>query len=316
MSRHVVFGTGQVGHPLVSQLVAQRPRGRRGQPQRPGRSPRGPGRRRRRHRPRLHHGGLHSRRGRGLLLPQRHQLCALGRGVPAPASRCAGGRRERRGPPRRPRQSVRLRPAPGPAAGRDHGRRPHLDQGRHPGRHDHRTPPRPPRPGRVEVAIGRASDYFGPGATRSALGETVFGRALSGKTAQVMGDPDQPHSYSYTPDIAAALVILGTAPQATGEIWHLPVTETRTTRQVIEGDLPTRGPQAPPASPPGGQPCARSGLFMPRDARIPAHPLSVHRPVGRRRQQVPRRLRRPATLLGDALAAPSTGTGIAATLQK
>jgi len=87
--------------------------------------------------------------------------------------------------------------------------------------------------GRVEVSIGRASDYFGPGATRSALGETVFGRALSGKTAQVMGDPDQPHSYSYTPDIAAALVILGTAPQATGEIWHLPVAGTRTTRQVI-----------------------------------------------------------------------------------
>jgi nucleoside-diphosphate-sugar epimerase len=87
--------------------------------------------------------------------------------------------------------------------------------------------------GRVEVAIGRASDYFGPGATRSALGESVFGRALAGKPAQVMGDPDQPHNYSYTPDIAAALVILGTAAEATGEIWHLPVTETRSTRQVI-----------------------------------------------------------------------------------
>src|SRR6185436_5142675 len=57
------------------------------------------------------------------------------------------------------------------------------------------------RAGEVEVAIGRASDYFGPGATRSALGETVFGAALAGKTAQVMGDPAQPHSYSYTPDV-------------------------------------------------------------------------------------------------------------------
>ena len=33
-------------------------------------------------------------------------------------------------------------------------------------------------PGEVEVAIGRASDYFGPGAPQSALGETVFGAAL------------------------------------------------------------------------------------------------------------------------------------------
>jgi nucleoside-diphosphate-sugar epimerase len=88
--------------------------------------------------------------------------------------------------------------------------------------------------GQVEVVIGRASDYFGPGATRSALGETVFGTALAGKTAQVMGDPDQPHSYSYTPDVAAGLITLGTALGATGQVWHLPVAETRTIRQVIE----------------------------------------------------------------------------------
>ena len=88
--------------------------------------------------------------------------------------------------------------------------------------------------GRVEVAIGRASDYFGPGATRSALGDTVFGTALTGKAAQVMGDPDQPHSISYTPDVAAALITLGTTAGATGQVWHLPIAETRTIRQVVE----------------------------------------------------------------------------------
>jgi nucleoside-diphosphate-sugar epimerase len=87
---------------------------------------------------------------------------------------------------------------------------------------------------RVGQHIGRASDYFGPGTTRSALGETVFGPALTGRTAQVMGDPDQPHSYSYTPDVAAALITLATQPGATGSVWHLPIAETRTTRQVIE----------------------------------------------------------------------------------
>ncbi|GAA2167747.1 nucleoside-diphosphate-sugar epimerase [Humibacillus xanthopallidus] len=87
--------------------------------------------------------------------------------------------------------------------------------------------------GDVEVAIGRASDYFGPGATRSALGETVFVPALRGKTAQVMGDPDQPHSYSYTEDVAAGLVTLGTRPEAPGQIWHLPVDRAPTTRSLI-----------------------------------------------------------------------------------
>ena len=88
--------------------------------------------------------------------------------------------------------------------------------------------------GDLEVAIGRASDYLGPGATRSALGESVFGAALTGRTAQVMGNPDQPHSYSYTPDVAAGLITLATHPGAPGGIWHLPVAEARTTRQIIE----------------------------------------------------------------------------------
>jgi nucleoside-diphosphate-sugar epimerase len=90
------------------------------------------------------------------------------------------------------------------------------------------------RAGRVEVAIGRASDYFGPGAAQSALGDTVFGNAVAGRTAQVMGDPDQPHSYSYTPDVAAGLVTLGTHPEAPGQIWHLPVAGTRTTRELVD----------------------------------------------------------------------------------
>ena len=83
-------------------------------------------------------------------------------------------------------------------------------------------------------STGRASDYFGPGVTQSALGDAVFGAAVQGKTAQLMGDPRQPHSYSYAPDVAAGLVRLGTADGATGQIWHLPVTETRTIRATVE----------------------------------------------------------------------------------
>lgn len=89
------------------------------------------------------------------------------------------------------------------------------------------------RAGRVDVAIGRASDYFGPGTTRSALGESVFGAALQGRRAQVMGDPDTLHSYSYTPDVATGLITLGSAPEAGGRVWHLPVVEACTTRRLV-----------------------------------------------------------------------------------
>jgi nucleoside-diphosphate-sugar epimerase len=92
------------------------------------------------------------------------------------------------------------------------------------------------RAGRVQVAIARASDYFGPrGGAQSNLGDRVFPAALAGKTATVLGDPDQPHTYTYIPDIGEGLAVLGEHPDAPGEVWHLPNDpNTRTTRQLIE----------------------------------------------------------------------------------
>ncbi len=88
--------------------------------------------------------------------------------------------------------------------------------------------------GRVRVAIGRASDFFGPGATESVLGARVFGNAVAGKRADFIGNPDLPHTYSYLPDIAAGLAVLGSDERAVGHVWHLPGPETVTTRAVLE----------------------------------------------------------------------------------
>ena len=88
--------------------------------------------------------------------------------------------------------------------------------------------------GKVRVAIGRASDFFGPRVLVSAAGEQVFGRAVEGKSAQVAGDPDQPHTYTYAPDIGKGLAILGDREEALGQAWHLPSPETLTTRRFVE----------------------------------------------------------------------------------
>ena len=90
--------------------------------------------------------------------------------------------------------------------------------------------------GRVEVAIGRASDYFGPrGGAQSNLGDRVFPAALAGRTATVLGDPDQPHTYTFIPDIGEGLAVLGEHPDATGRAWHLPNDPvTRTTRELVD----------------------------------------------------------------------------------
>jgi nucleoside-diphosphate-sugar epimerase len=88
--------------------------------------------------------------------------------------------------------------------------------------------------GRVRVATGRASDFFGPRVLVSAAGEQVFGRAVEGKSAQVAGDPDQPHTYTYASDIGKELAILGEREEALGQAWHLPSPETVTTREFVE----------------------------------------------------------------------------------
>ena len=89
--------------------------------------------------------------------------------------------------------------------------------------------------GRVRIAIGRASDFFGPGITTgTTLGERVFANAVAGKRADFIGNPDLPHTYSYVPDIAAGLATLGTDERAAGGVWHLPGPETVTTRQLLE----------------------------------------------------------------------------------
>ncbi len=87
--------------------------------------------------------------------------------------------------------------------------------------------------GRLQIAIGRASDFFGPGAIESALGERVFANAVSGRRADFLGDPDLPHTYSFVPDIATGLATLGTDERAIGQAWHLTGPETVSTREVL-----------------------------------------------------------------------------------
>lgn len=88
--------------------------------------------------------------------------------------------------------------------------------------------------GRVRAAIGRGSDFFGPHAHQSTVGDRVYARAVADKPAQVLGDPDAPHTVTYLEDFAGALVTLGEREEALGNVWHVPNAETVTTRLFVE----------------------------------------------------------------------------------
>jgi nucleoside-diphosphate-sugar epimerase len=91
------------------------------------------------------------------------------------------------------------------------------------------------RRGEVEVTTGRASDYFGPDSPRSMLlHPRALSRMLAGKSVEVFADPDMPHAYNYTGDVARALAVLGTRPEAVGRAFHLPAAWTGTSRGLLE----------------------------------------------------------------------------------
>jgi len=89
--------------------------------------------------------------------------------------------------------------------------------------------------GKLRVAIGRGSDFFGPFATDAAMmGSRVFGRALAGKSAQVVGNPDRLHTYTFIDDFGKALVTLGERDEALGKAWHVPSVPATSTRSFVE----------------------------------------------------------------------------------
>lgn len=120
------------------------------------------------------------------------------------------------------------------------------------------------RAGKVRVAIGRGSDFFGPHATdASMLGSRVFERILAGKSAQVVGNPDRLHSYTYLDDFGRALVMLGQREPALGQAWHVPTAPALTTRATVSMIASLAGQPARLASAPGWM-LALAGLFDPQ----------------------------------------------------
>lgn len=89
--------------------------------------------------------------------------------------------------------------------------------------------------GDVEVTSGRASDYFGPDTPNTVLlRPDVYERIAAGRSVFVLVNPDTPHAYSYTPDVARGLMVLGARSEAAGRAWHLPAAAQLTSRALID----------------------------------------------------------------------------------
>jgi nucleoside-diphosphate-sugar epimerase len=119
------------------------------------------------------------------------------------------------------------------------------------------------RAGKVQVTIGRGSDFFGPAVLDSTLGERAILPALAGKTAQLVGNLDLPHTYTYIGDFGEALAILAERSDALGQAWHVPNDSPSITQRELMGVIFEEIGLPPRMNGMGRLMMAIGGLFIP-----------------------------------------------------
>jgi nucleoside-diphosphate-sugar epimerase len=104
--------------------------------------------------------------------------------------------------------------------------------------------------GRLRVVAGRASDFYGPGVgAGSVVGDRFFGALVRGKPAEVLGDPDRLHTYTYIGDFGEALVALSETESTWGRPWHVPSAPAVTTRSFAAQAADLAGVAVPATGP-------------------------------------------------------------------
>lgn len=81
--------------------------------------------------------------------------------------------------------------------------------------------------GQLKALIARSADFIGP--ANNFLVEVVYKNFAKGKKANWFSKTDKIHNFTNTIDAARGTAKLGNAPDAYGEVWHLPTSDARLT---------------------------------------------------------------------------------------
>lgn len=130
--------------------------------------------------------------------------------------------------------------------------------------------------GRVRAVEVRGADYVGAG-DQSQL-DRQLPALLAGKKLRVLGNPDVPHSWTYTGDMARTLVAVADAPQAWGEPWHALIASDDSQRQAFTQLAELAGQPAPTIAPLPMWQLKLVGLFNKTVAQLPELAYQVQGP--------------------------------------
>jgi nucleoside-diphosphate-sugar epimerase len=108
-----------------------------------------------------------------------------------------------------------------------------------------------------------ASDFFGPRVRGSHAGERVVKPVLAGKSLLVIGNAGVPHSFTYVPDLAAAMIRAAQDPALWNRVWHTPTGPALSQREIAAAFAAAAGARAPRVSAVPGWALRTMGLFSP-----------------------------------------------------
>ncbi|MDQ1060661.1 nucleoside-diphosphate-sugar epimerase [Arthrobacter globiformis] len=91
-----------------------------------------------------------------------------------------------------------------------------------------------------------AGDFFGPRVRMAHAGERMVPAILARRRLQVVGSTDQPHSFTYVPDLAAAMIGAAGKPELWNRVLQAPTNPPLTQRQIAQAFATAAG--VPPAT--------------------------------------------------------------------
>ncbi|MCB5282653.1 MULTISPECIES: NAD-dependent epimerase/dehydratase family protein [unclassified Arthrobacter] len=90
-----------------------------------------------------------------------------------------------------------------------------------------------------------ASDFFGPRVRGAHAGERMVKPVLAGTPLVVIGKASLPHSFTYVPDLAAAMIRAAQDPALWNRVWHAPTGTAVSQRQIARAFAAAAGGRAP-----------------------------------------------------------------------
>ncbi|AIY01426.1 hypothetical protein ART_1827 [Arthrobacter sp. PAMC 25486] len=106
-----------------------------------------------------------------------------------------------------------------------------------------------------------ASDFFGPRVRAAHAGDRMVPLVLTGKRVQVVGNADLPHSFTYVPDLAAAMVRAAERPELWNSVLHAPTNPAITQRAMVHAFASAAAVPAPKVGAIPGWTIRAAGVF-------------------------------------------------------